>query len=242
VNRLVQGKGRWIVAGLLAAGTGLVLVGLIRTPEVPLATRGATGLSLAKVELAWNGDALLNEEAALRDPTPLFLPTRWNATDDALSMNATREPGGAFQDFAPKWTFPSSELKLQLSPVLATPADPARVFVLSRPDRPFEGIGQKDGSVTPLPQRGALIEVVTENSGQVVLRQPLLQERPPADGNWQPLEFLIAIDAAGIVRPPVLTESSQVAAVDSYFQDYLLNSLHIGERLSAGFYRVSIGP
>ena len=56
------------------------------------------------------------------------------------------------------------------------------------------------------------------------------------------MEFLIAVDAMGLVGPPILTESSRVAAVDGYFQIYLVKTLHAGERLAPGFYRVCIGP
>ena len=56
------------------------------------------------------------------------------------------------------------------------------------------------------------------------------------------MEFLVAVDAMGLVGPPTLTESSRVAAVDGYFQNYLVKTLHAGQRLAPGFYRICIGP
>jgi hypothetical protein len=78
-------------------------------------------------------------------------------------------------------------------------------------------------------------------NGQRLLAQPLADANPPGAA-WQPLEFLVAVDAMGLVGPPILTESSRVAAVDGYFQNYLVKTLHAGQRLAPGFYRVCIGP
>ena len=83
--------------------------------------------------------------------------------------------------------------------------------------------------------------MVAAIDGQI-MQESIIEQQPPEQGMWQPLEFLVAVDRAGVVRPPVLTESSRIAAVDQFFQEFLIKSLHIGERLAPGFYRVSIGP
>ena len=102
----------WLLAAVGSAITVVLLASLFRTPEVSLARRPPPRPALTKVELAWKGDALLKEETGLRDPTPLFLPTRWNASEDALTLNVPGEPGGAFPDYAPLWAFDPAELKL----------------------------------------------------------------------------------------------------------------------------------
>lgn len=242
MRRAPIGGGTWLLAAGGSVLTVILLLNLFRTPEVSLARRPQSRAALTKVELAWKGDALLKEETGLRDPTPLFLPTRWNASEDALALNAPGEPGGAFPDYAPLWAFDPAELKLELPAPVEVPLRPADVLAIEKSDRPFAGFGQTDSSITPLPSRGGFIEVTAQGSGHVILRQPLPEEKAPVEGAWQPLEFLVAIDAAGIVRPPVLTESSRVAAVDSYFENYLVKTLHIGEQLAPGFYRISIGP
>ncbi len=238
----IGGGGAWALAAAGSVVTVVLFLGLIRTPEVSLARRPSKPAAAAKVELAWKGDALLKEETGLRDPTPLFLPTRWNASEDALALNALGEPGGSFPDYAPLWAFDPAELKLELPAPVEVPLKAADVLAIDKPDRPFGGFGETDSSITPLPSRGGFIEVAAQGSGQVILRQPLPEEKAPVEGTWQPLEFLVTIDSAGIVRPPVLTESSRVAAVDSYFENYLVKTLHIGEQLAPGFYRISIGP
>jgi hypothetical protein len=191
----------------------------------------------AKVELAPTGDSLLNEEVALRDPTPLFLPTQWNAVEDAV-----REPGGSFKSYAPNLTFPDAQLKLDVAPLAQVPSKTADAFAIDRPDRPYAGFGRTDTAIAPLPIRGGFVVVTKAESGEVVLQQSVLDDRPPAEGTWEPLEFLVGVDPAGIINTPVLTESSRVAAVDAFFQTYAVKQLHLGERLAPGIYRISIGP
>jgi len=103
------------------------------------------------------------------------------------------------------------------------------------------GMGQLDATLPQLVARNAFIEILAANTGERLLAQPLADADPPATA-WQPMEFLVAVDPMGMVGPPILTDSSRVAAVDGYFQNYLVKSLHAGQRLAPGFYRVCIGP
>ena len=221
----------------------LLLLSLFASPAAPPDDRQFIDDStpVVPVALAWSGNELLKEEVALRDPTPLFLPTRWNASEDALAMNAPREPGGSFQDYAPHFTFPDADLKLSFLPEADIPARPADAFAMDRTSRQLLGFGQTDRAIEPLRARGGVVQVVAAIDGQVV-QESVIEQQPPEQGTWQPLEFLVAVDRVGVVRPPVLTESSRVSAVDQFFQEYLIKGLHIGERLAPGFYRVSIGP
>jgi hypothetical protein len=41
---------------------------------------------------------------------------------------------------------------------------------------------------------------------------------------------------------PVDTASSDIEEVDAFFRDYLVKTLHLGERLAPGMYRVVVGP
>jgi hypothetical protein len=233
----------WLLAAAAGLVVALLMVALFKVPTIDGSFGPAEELvTPAKVELAWHGNELLIEEVALRDPTPLFLPTEWNASEDALAMNAPREPGGSFQDYAPHFVFPESELQLKFGETAEVPKKAAEVFAISGASQSLLGLGQIDRELPTLPVRGAFIEVVAANDGEVIMSQPLMDCNPPEQGSWQPLDFLVAIDAAGIVRPPVLTESSRVTNVDSFFEEYLVKVLRIGERLAPGFYRVSIGP
>ncbi len=185
--------------------------------------------------------SLGKNEAALTDPTPLFLPTEWNAGQNALPANTQREPGGSFQGYPAKLAFAETELKLQFPATVALPARPADALAADRAGQSFLSVGQSDRPVTQLAERKGYIEIQSAANGQRLMAQPLAGAVPPG-GAWQPMEFLLAVDAMGLVGPPILIESSHVAAVDGYFQNYLVKTLHAGERLAPGFYRVCIGP
>lgn len=232
---------------LSATGGSLVviflLLSLFRVPADTLDTASrASANAVPRVELAAQEDELLIEEMALRDPTPLFLPTVWNAADDALAMNAPREPGGSFQDYAPFYTFSVTELNIKFPNTSKVPMRPLDALALDGASRSLFGFGQIDRKIEPLRPRRGFLEVVSASDGQILMRQPLTEGVPVDQGSWQPLEFLVAVNAAGVVGPPVLSESSRVGEVDSFFKEYLLKVLHIGERLAPGFYRISIGP
>ena len=229
---------RW---GFAAAGALVVLVAvslLFRAPGGP-----RVGV-LKPVQPPVSGVKLVSlkrNEAALTDPTPLFLPTEWNAGQNALPANTQREPGGSFQGYPAKLAFAETELKLDFPAAVAVPAKPAEALAADRSGLSFLGLGQVDHPVSQLIVRNAFIEILAAANGQRLLAQPLADANPPG-GAWQPMEFLVAVDAMGLVGPPTLTESSRVAAVDSYFQNYLVKTLHAGQRLAPGFYRICIGP
>lgn len=245
----------------LAGGAGLAVLGLVALlfrappapvpPRQPAAAAGATTASAGKSRLAAVGlerigeegkNALLREEATLRDPTPLYLPTQWNAGENAVPATARLDPGRQFHDYPPWLVYKENELALNFPPPVAVPKRPADAFAVDKPSAPYAGLGQVDSKIQPLAPRGAFARVVSAGDGRQALAEPLPDARPPGDVPWEPLEFLVAIDTVGVIRPPVLTASSHVASVDQYFQDYLTRTLHVGERLRPGFYRVSIGP
>jgi len=215
------------VVALLFRGPGRARVGAI--PPVP-PPHAVKLVSLKK------------NEAALTDPTPLFLPTEWNAGQNALPANTQREPGGSFQGYPAKLAFAETELKMSFPAAVALPDRPADALASDRSGLTFLGLGQTDRPVIQLIDRNAFIEILEASTGVRLLAQSLPEARPPGGVAWQPMEFLVAVDAMGLVGPPILTESSRVAAVDGYFQNYLVKSLHAGERLAPGFYRICIGP
>jgi hypothetical protein len=175
----------------------------------------------------------------LFDLTPLFLPTEYNSSRKDY---VPREPGSAFQGFAFKKTFADSGLRLRLGPPVTVPDNPAEALVGDPPGAPFLGFGRTDYAVSPLPGRGAYVEIVDAGSGRKVFGQPLADAKPPAGVPWKPLEFIAAVDAAGLVGPLVPTADSGVVDVDEYFRRFLADTLRVGQRLPPGFYRISVGP
>jgi len=230
---------RWIYA-TVGAVVVLVLISLLfRAPTARVGKLGplVTSANPGAVQLV----SLKRNEAALTDPTPLFLPTEWNAGQNALPANTQREPGGTFQGYPAKLAFAENDLKLNLPSPVAVPARPADALASDGSMRSISELGRADRASPQLVSRNAFVEILKAGNGQPVMAQAIWDGAPPGKA-WQPLEFLVAVDAAGLVGPPVLTESSRVGVVDGFFQNYLVKTLHAGQRLAPGFYRVCIGP
>lgn len=237
---------RWLIALVGALGSGLAVFFLFSAPGQKKPAVGKIPLASAQVGLSiinkGSLDSILQQETTLRDPTPLFLPTPWNAGESAIPTTERREPLGMFAGYAPKLTFAEPELQLALNSPVAVPQSPSGAFNSDHPAQSYWGFGQLDWIAQPLTNRGAFVEVTAAGDGRRLFTQPLTDARPPTSAPWQPLQFLVAVDPSGVVGPPVLTESSRVAAVDGYFRNYAIQTLRIGERLGPGFYRISIGP
>lgn len=242
MNATVAHRGRWVWAGVGGALVLAAVVALFRSPPEtrPVAAKPpAAPTAVPAVRLVNLG----KNEAALTDPTPLFLPTEWNAGQDPLPATARHEPGSAFAGYPAKLKFAETELALNFPADVAVPARASDALASAKPGQLFLGLGDaKSGGLPQLTSRKAFVEIVVAADGRRVLSQPLADAAPPGTAGWQPMEFLVAVDATGLVGPPILTESSRVAAVDGYFQNYLVKTLHAGERLAPGFYRICVGP
>jgi hypothetical protein len=186
-------------------------------------------------------DAAFDETKTLIDPTPLFLPTRWNAAPRSV---ARPEPGATFENYPPPLSSASTNdtLKFSLPPPVAVPATPLEALLADSPAPLFLGFGRADRPQPALPERGAFVKIIAEATGQGVFSQALVDAKPPGEGMWQPMEFLVAVDAAGMVGPLVVARRSDVEGVDNYFQRYLAQTLRVGQRLAPGFYRICVGP
>lgn len=185
------------------------------------------------------------DESLLRDPTPLFLPTRWNAAQGVRPDRALREPGETFAGFGAKYVFRENAAEFALPPVVTVPAQPEAAIRPSDWQAPFLGLGRADVAARPLPARAAYIEVRFSRDGQQVLGQAVTEAAPFQAADWQPLEFGVAVAAGGAIGAPALLTSSGVEDVDEYFQEYLATRSMLGERLSKlrpGAYRIVIGP
>jgi hypothetical protein len=97
--------------------------------------------------------------------------------------------------------------------------------------------------VEPVGRRGAYVEIAEAGSGRTVFGKAVADAHPPASSlPWQPMEFMAAVDSAGLVGSVVPTTRSGVDEVDAYFGRYLVDTLRVGQRLAPGFYRISVGP
>jgi hypothetical protein len=185
-------------------------------------------------------DPVVLKSTMLRDPRPLFLPTAYNSSREDYVPEA---PGGAFDGFAAKLVYDPSELELHLPPETAVPASPAEALAGDPPGAPFLGFGRGDPVVQPVNPRTAYVEIRDAGTGRQVFGGPVEDAHPPASSvPWQPMEFMAAVDAAGLVGPVVPTARSGVDEIDAYFGRYLAQTLRVGQRLAPGFYRIAIGP
>lgn len=240
---------RWLIAAL---GATVVLGGLLvlfRIPAPP-AARPPVIKPVKSVQIAQPGpaDPLLQEETEIRDLRPLFLPTRRNA---ALP-EPRREAGRTFLDNEDlKLSYAEADLNVvrSLPPVATISGKPVTgaeaVDALATPGigATLLGFGRQPVELSPFADRGGFVEVVATRDGRRVLVQALGPEaRPPGAKAWVPLEFLAAVDAAGLVSPLVLTEGSRVEEVDAHFKNFLTRTFRVGERLPPGFYRITVAP
>jgi hypothetical protein len=224
----------WLLAVAGAGGFMVVILALIRVPRPAPATTPPPPLATVGVTLKGQ-----QSDMNLLDPTPLFLPTEWNARPKAVPVNTLREP---FTDFSASYTFAEDAARVAFPAAVAIPGKPADALAIGPPEAPFLGIGRLDRSVTAPPARDALVEIVALGDGREVFRQALQGVHPPGDVDLYWLEFLAVVAPTGLVGSPALTTSSGVEQIDSFYQNYLVKVLRAGERLTPGFYRIKVGP
>ena len=206
-----------------------VAVAGLRTPQPFVRFAGNT-----------SSDQILRERADLFDPTPLFFPTEWNYGQRPLPASLRRQPGQVFASFDPKPTFTEQELKLTAPETALAPEGPAGVLAQGI-EAPFAGFGHVDVAREPIPERSGFVEVRGFTGDKPIIEQALVGVAVPRQ-DYSPIEFIIAISAAGVIGDPVLASGSGWEEVDSFFRSYLVKTFRVGERLSPGQYRVLIGP
>lgn len=235
-------KRRWVASTAGAAIVAMAMLALFRIKS-PLPDGRTSGLkSMPPLELTRTGasDTALREEMIMNDQTSLFLPTARNV---ALPSVRRPEAGQSVLDQdVLKMAIKESELNLGLPAPVDIPSKAAEVLLTGPLATPLAGFGRVDASLASLPARGAFIEVRTVNANRPVFGDLLADAKPPAGKAWRPMEFLAAVDAAGLVGPLVITERSDAEDVDNYFRRYLTRTFRIGDRLTPGFYRVIVGP
>ncbi|PTY07719.1 hypothetical protein DB347_05695 [Opitutaceae bacterium EW11] len=231
---------RWMLPGLL----GIAIVGVCIWLLVSFVRVAPEGSSKRPTVLApavtlapdAQNDDLLKIE-------PLFLPTRFNASVLKLPPQARREPGSMSFSFPPYFAISESAGGLPLPEPIAVPERPVDALSVGEPPNPWPEVRRLDIDLPPFAPRGAFVEVRRAETGALELAVPVaVQDLAGAPTDWAPLEFLVAVDSAGLVGAPVATRATVADDVQTYFRVFLAKQFHLGARLTPGFYAVTVGP
>ena len=195
-------------------------------------------------------DAGASAELTLLDPTPLFLPTAYNSGRVDVSVMTERSPGASFGDIEPKMVFPEGNSQLNVPDVVQVHRKPIDALEDLAPSIVLNELPRHDLELSRFPGRAGMIEVRRVLDGAVIWRQALDQS-PPGASALTPIEMMVVVDSAGFVTvrgalgvaaageaAPVFGESQ----VDLMATSELLRVAALGRQLSAGIYRISLGP
>jgi hypothetical protein len=227
---------RWTISGVTAVMAVGLVVALFRVPETVRASSPRSKMSPVLMRTDAGIDVAFDEQKILSDPTPLYLPTKWNAARKPI---ARPDPGATFENFQSGDGGVSLAERLKIS--FPNALEVAGESLGESPGSMLAGIGRSDLVLPALPERPAFVEIVAEGTGRTVLRQTLADARPPA-GAWQLMEFSGRVDATGLSGPLTITRRSGVESVDEYFQRYLVQTWRVGQQLAPGYYRIAVGP
>ena len=183
--------------------------------------------------------AELEEQAALFDSAPLFVPGRWNAAHNLQPPSRDR---GLFR-------FPAYEPSIDFSSALVSEdlldgfsyavAEPIDLLALRYWDL-FRDFGKEDLVSQPLEATGVFAEVRTLD-GHVLLTLPAEIELLSMQA-VQPATYYLRVEAVGrVVGRPTLSISSGDANFDAAAYSWLVEAA-FASRLPAGFFEVRLYP
>lgn len=255
-------KSDWLFAvlgGLIGVGSFVLLL------DVPITAGPARNARGPALEVAWEGakpEPIIAAEARLMDPSALFLPSPLTA---AAKTSASTGLAVAFSQLAwrepPELAFHATDLELALRPPVSVPVGPAEALQVHPPGNPALGAGRKDVALESLPRRRGWIEITDMTTEQVVLSQELAVPLR-ADRLWRPFSFYVSVGADGGVGDPIPAPAPPASAWPASspsdglappislpnpnelqaMEKQLDERLSLDHRLTAGFYRISVGP
>lgn len=236
-RRRIRAAVPWWLFGMALLAVFAGLLSLIRVP-VSAPVEGAAIEPGIGVGLTTDHQI----EADLLDPTPLFLPTRINATPVGPDRHRLASKGN-FQPYPPRFFNSSGAVELSFAPIIELPASPAKGLMVGERPNPYRNIGQSDAELTALPRRLAFLEVTPAGGGAPVLAVELQLPSKSPTSDWHPLEWIAAVDRKGLVGTMSLVSASLgLEEMDVYFRKHLTERFHLWEKLRPGLYRVRVGP
>lgn len=229
-----------VVAAVLVGGLGLV-----QTNDWDGALRlGASASRVGVVLTHADADeqvAGLRGEFVLKDPTPLFLPHKWNSGQVDERDEGVLFPGTSFGAIEPKLIFPEAANDIAIPDGVEVPAT-----ALSAMERLAETVGhgeltRRDGEPQALRSRRGYVEVMTMTDGNLLHQRVIDEDLTPFQVQ-APIEALLAISEAGVWVRPTVIEAPEGVSVNFEEINSVLKALHLESILSPGIYRILLGP
>jgi hypothetical protein len=189
-------------------------------------------------------DALLagaefEEQAALFDSSPLFVPGPWNAAHNLQPPSRDRALH-RFPAYAPEIDFSSALAPGNLVPQQTYAVnEPIDLLALRYWDL-FRGFGESEAVPVALQSTGIFAEV-RSLSGKVLRTVPVSLEQVSLQA-IQPVAYFLRVEAVGrAVGRPTLSESSGDAAFDAAAYTYLVESGFVSD-LPSGVFEIRVYP
>ena len=227
----------------LLLGVCVHLVGFLvfRVISNPLPSRDATPAFVQYVSPnSLLSGAALEEQAALFDSAPLFVPGQWNAAHNlqppSLERALLRFPayGEPQSDFSSALV--SDGLPVGLSYAVSEPVD----LLALRYWNLFRGVGQDASPIEALETTGVFAEVRTMQGG--VIRTAPVKVEVLSMQAMQPATYFLRVEAEGrVIGRPTLSVSSGDAAFDAAAYTWLIDSGFTAS-LPAGFLEIRVYP
>ena len=251
-------KDQWGIPVALAVAAGLAMLALSRRvslPEAPAALRqeetvqaggdsgAAPSLAITRTEWLPVGSEA-RERLRLLDPTPLFMPGKWEIEVDAGVPPLNDRPGGEVaMPFAPSLVFsdvrPAREVLV--SRVVGTPLEAASLVALPRW---FRGMARMDGEQLPetVNRMSGRVDVYLVGAAGILQTFAYEAATIASDAPWRPVELQVLVDEAGEVVAPMVKTSSGVETVDERVCELTRDEWLPRLLLRPGNYRLVVGP
>lgn len=245
IDKVSKGLVNWGIPVLVVGGLMVAGLGLLTAPESPRSTILAerekpSGVLLVDLATEEQNQALIGE-LTLKDPTPLFLPTRWNSGQVDRAMTTERSSGASFGQIEAKWILPDGENRLILPDGVSVPQ--TAISTINQVENRLSSgeFSRRDASGRTLTERAGFLEVLAVETGKTVY-QRVLESDTIGQAIEVPVEIILAVNSSGFWLRPTVAQVAEEGAVEFDRVNFLLREARLETILEPGFYRILLGP
>ena len=219
---------------------GIVAFSILRPVTKPVALENLPEPNIDLVDLTRN--SIQSDQAMLEDSTPLFLPTKFNA-----SIPPTVAEGGEIINIS---TFDPELLGADSSFLVGGPeppfSNPPSKDISKWLDKPFSTFGRGRQPAMDVNGTAAQGEIVITLVGSETENKSFPLELPPIYDNyktvlWSPVEFFCSVEKQTALGLPLLTRSSGIRELDIVLASFAREKISEGS-LGTGYYRITAYP